>query len=239
MSKNKKPTTFDLFNDDSLWGNQETETLTHEQLISPHATIIANNRARAGSNEWKKVIEKRRVHTRTKEQKEQASARTKKLWQDPNYAQRVKKGQEENRDKWLKNLRRANANPKRNKKISKAHSIRIQTPDGIFANAQKASEHYNITVEGIRHRIKTKEDWFYLDAQPPKRVRTKKQNAADRIKRLTAIAEKNGYIYTPYGKFLSVREAWREEQKHTKTCNNPHVWFKNANKDMPDKYYKK
>lgn len=35
MSKNKKPTTFDLFNDDSLWGNQETDSLSHDELLDP------------------------------------------------------------------------------------------------------------------------------------------------------------------------------------------------------------
>lgn len=33
MTKNKKPDTFDLFNDDSLWGNQETESLTHDDIM--------------------------------------------------------------------------------------------------------------------------------------------------------------------------------------------------------------
>jgi len=240
MSKDKKPDLYDLMNDDSLWGNQATDTLSHEQLISTHATIIANNRARANSDEWKKVVAKRKVPTLSKEQRKEASARTKKLWQDPDYAQSVKKGQEENFDEWLENIRRANTNPERNKKISEAHSVRLQTPAGIFANAKKASEYYNMSLEGIRYRIKVKEDWFYLDPQPPKpKARSKKQNEADRIKRLTAVAEKNGYIYTPYGKFLSVREAWREEQKHNKIPANPHLWFKNANRDMPEKYYKK
>ena len=36
MSKDKKPTTFDLFNDDSLWGNQETDSLSHEELLDPN-----------------------------------------------------------------------------------------------------------------------------------------------------------------------------------------------------------
>lgn len=33
MSKDKKPDFYDLMNDDSLWGNQETESLTHEDIL--------------------------------------------------------------------------------------------------------------------------------------------------------------------------------------------------------------
>lgn len=33
MSKDKKPDMFDLFNDDSLWGNQETDVLTHDDIM--------------------------------------------------------------------------------------------------------------------------------------------------------------------------------------------------------------
>lgn len=35
MSKDKKPDLYDLFNDDSLWGNQETDALSHEEIMDP------------------------------------------------------------------------------------------------------------------------------------------------------------------------------------------------------------
>ena len=35
MSKNKKPDLFDLFNDESLWGNQETDSLSHDEIMNP------------------------------------------------------------------------------------------------------------------------------------------------------------------------------------------------------------
>ena len=225
-----------IFLDDVEWGNQETDTFTHEQLISPHATTIANNRARKGTKEWREITAKRKLHVRTPEEIAEASRRSKKLWQDPEYK---KVQQEKYNNEWIETVTIANKNPKRNKKISKSNSKKIQTPDGIFKNAIEASNYYNITAEGIRHRIKTKDDWFFINNKKINRKpKTKKQNEQDRFKRLTAIAEKNGYIHTPYGKFLSVREAWREEQKHTKTGNNSHVWFKNANRDKPDQYFK-
>jgi len=233
MSKDKDITLFD----DIEWGNKTLPGLSHEEIMSSHVNIIVNNRNRKDSKEWQKVIKKRRKPVLTEKQRKAKSERTKKLWQDPEYYEYMQSLRD---DKWIEKMKKANANPVRNKKISKANSIRVQTPDGIFKNAMEASKHYNITAEGIRHRIKTKEDWLYLDAQPTKpKAKSKKQNAASRLKRLTAIAEKNGYVYTPYGKFLSVREAWREEQKYNDVIPNAHVWFKEANKNMPTKYYKK
>ena len=35
MNKDKKPDLYDLFNDDSLWGTQETESLSHEEIMDP------------------------------------------------------------------------------------------------------------------------------------------------------------------------------------------------------------
>jgi hypothetical protein len=47
MSKDKKPDMFDLFNDDSLWGNQETDALSHDDIMNKNWNNITANRRNA------------------------------------------------------------------------------------------------------------------------------------------------------------------------------------------------
>ncbi len=65
MSKDKKPTTFDLFNDDSLWGNQETDSLSHEELLDPNW----NRKRTKAQKERLSVISKKLNAERKKDKK--------------------------------------------------------------------------------------------------------------------------------------------------------------------------
>ena len=52
MSKDKKPDLYDLFNDDSLWGNQETDTLSHDDIMDVNWNKTTANREKAKDPDW-------------------------------------------------------------------------------------------------------------------------------------------------------------------------------------------
>lgn len=69
MSKDKKPDMFDLFNDDSLWGNKESSNVSHDEIMNEN---------------WN--------YKKTKAQRDRQSKITKAHAQDPNWIKKVSSG---------------------------------------------------------------------------------------------------------------------------------------------------
>jgi hypothetical protein len=208
---------------------------------------LANrNKAREGTEEWKKVIKTRDYsHTQTKEWKERSRQVKLQQLSDPVWKENFDKKMQEvyKSEKFLNSCLEKNRDPERNKKISQALSTQVQTPDGLFDSIAKCAEFYNISSEGVRYRCKTNPNWQQLKpgkASTSTKKKLSKSAKETKNKRLESIAKSKGYIYTPQGKFLSVREAWRAELEVDLTIiKNSHFWFKDACARNPKKYYKK
>ena len=164
MSKDKKPTTFDLFNDDSLWGNQETDSLSHEELLDPNW----NRKRTKAQKERLSVISKKLNAERKKDKKLMAkiSAKISAKGKGKKISRAsVKKMLETKRQKGIlhnpswnkgiahsestkKKLSKANMGKKLDsatkEKIAKncAKNKSIETPEGIFVSMSAAGRHY-------------------------------------------------------------------------------------------------
>jgi hypothetical protein len=226
------------------WGNIPLPGLSDEELFSKNWDHSARNYERYAdptykkrhheaiikatqSEEWKKNQLEANQRMRTKEWNQKHLEIMKELYKDPN---------------WIENVKKANSSPERNAKISKALSLIIQTPDGIFTS-KEAKEYYGLTITGIRYRCNTLADWNVIKegcVTEKTKQKISKASTLSAKKRLQTLAEKKGFICTPYGKFLSVREAWRiEKQKTPNIESNSHNWFLKQNLKDPLNYYKK
>lgn len=124
-------------------------------------------------------------------------------------------------DKWKNAVSKANANPKRNNKIKDALSRPVVTPDGIFPSLGEAGKFYNISGEGVRHRIKTQPDiWYYFDEGP-------KESKRYRIK-------------TSFGKFLSIGQCFRYAKENNlfdaQKVSDGTKWFNKMLKQFPNDF---
>ena len=220
------------------WGNIQLSGLTDAELHDPYANIRVNNRLRSKDPNWKKIIDSRRQIPQTAQQRRASSHRAKKMHKDPEF--RAKMREVYRSEKFLTNTRRANSNPERNQNISEKLSQIVQTPAGTMTVNQAAKLH-KITTEGVRYRCRSaKPKWKLWRMKSTNKkmiyVDNSKRQQMD-YKRLQAIAEKNGYIHTPLGKFLSVRQAWKAQcKKDSKTQANAHVWFKKMCELKPKNY---
>lgn len=207
--------------------------------------VANSNKSRAGTQEWKKVIDQR-DYSYFQSEENRENKRNIKQQQLSNEEWRKKFNEKManvyKSEHWREAVIKANTDPERNNKISKALSCKIQTPDGIFDSIAKCAEFYNITPEGVRYRCKTNKEWNKLSfgrVSDDTKKKLSLSNTKSKDKRLETIAAKEGYVYTPLGKFLSVRQAWVSETNNQLTSmKNPHVWFTSMNKKFPNKYYK-
>lgn len=226
------------------WGNISLDGLTDQELYGKNWDHSARNYERYAdpnfkkkhheaiikatqSEEWKNKHLKANQKMRTKEWNLAHAKRMKEIYKDP---------------KWIESVKKANLSEERNNKIRQSLTLIIKTPDGIFTT-KEAKEYYGLSTSGIRHRCNTLSDWTIIkagSASEETRKKLSKASLTSASKRLQTQAEKRGYVYTPYGKFLSVREAWRAEKEITPNIpTNSHVWFTSQHKKDPLKYYKK
>ena len=228
---------------DNEWGNIELPGISDSELFDPYINIRINNKNRAGSDEWKKVIDSRRKPQFSDEQRKALSDRGKKLTSDPEFKKKMQKVYKS--EEFLEATTKANQNPERCKKISQAHSNHVKTEDGVFT-FKEACDKYNMTTEGIRYRIQTREDWILVKQRTTSAERSKqlsegaKKTAEQRQK---AIADKKGYVFTTLGKFYTVRQAWlhHKEQGDEQAIAQQQYggWFRKMTKLFPNDYYKK
>jgi hypothetical protein len=238
-----KPTNFELFNDDSVWGNQTAGDLTNEEILTKNWDRVTENNRRWANPEFRKKRDESLTKVIQSDEWKQKQKLANQLMRTEEWKEKHYKVMQElyETDKWKNSVQQANSNPVRNLKISKSHKLKITTPDGVFDSIKECAKFYNITGEGVRYRCMTDPDWIKEDnkkissASVEKRSKSASKNAN---KRLTTIANKNGFIITPYGKFLSVRSAWNEEKKHNDVIANPHNWFLKMFKEQPSNYYK-
>lgn len=155
MTKKKKPDTFDLFNDESLWGNQETEDLTHED-------IMETNWNRKHTQAYKESLRRRMIERyqngyvnpnlgrkydeeHSKRQSEALSGVAKPL---------------EGNKKLSKLYKGKPKNPKQVAKIAKKmqgrthnRGRRVMTPKGEFDKITLAAKAYGVTDMAIKNKI--------------------------------------------------------------------------------------
>lgn len=228
---------------DSYWNDLKNDDEKYNEFLRKRRE---SNSSRQGTEWWAEVIKNRDYsHTQTKEWSEKSRKIKQKQLNDPVWKEKFDKRMKEvyKSDKFINAVNEANSSEERNKKISKAHSTPVKTPDRIFPSMHECALYYNITSEGVRYRCKTKEGWEQLKsglASVATRKKLVRSGSNSREKRLKSIAAHKGYIYTPSGKFLSVREAWKQEVINELTADkNPHNWFKKMNQKFPEKYFKK
>lgn len=87
MSKDNKPSMYDLFNDDSLWGNQETEDLTHDEIMNTNWNRVTACRLRAQDPKWRKNITKANQRPKSAETLEKARKSTLEVNTRPEFIQ--------------------------------------------------------------------------------------------------------------------------------------------------------
>lgn len=98
---------------DEEWGN-----LGDFDANDPRASQRANNKLRTNTKEWQEVIANRKKPTQTEEER----LRKSKLRSEMNNSEFHKKTMQElyQSNDWIQSVKKANSNPERNKKISKA-----------------------------------------------------------------------------------------------------------------------
>lgn len=226
------------------WGNIELPGLSDEKLFKTNWYKVAANYERWNDPEF---VKRRDIAL-------------KKAMQDPKVRENVLKAQKKFRteefkenhakimhelfqtEEWRKAVEEANADPKRNNKISKALSIKVKSPNKTYNSINEAAKDLGLTSEAIRYRCKNVEGWEYLSES--KASESKRKNHSESSKktseqRLIAIAKKKGFIQTQYGVFLSLKDAWREESKFVeKIPPVPFIWFQKMSKEFPETYKK-
>ena len=205
--------------DPNEWGNIELPGLTDEELHRKDWGKVTRNKERWSNPIWRdKTIAKMRKVCSSKNHKNKLIEANKKFRTDEYNKKHKKIMQDLHKSKsWKTAVEDANKNPIRNKKISKAHSRAVITPDGKFNNLAEAAKFYNLTSEGIRHRIKTKSsEWYYVDTGP---------------------TEEKYKIITSEGKFKSIAEFYRYCVKNNlyDACNKKDStkWFYKLNLNQP------
>ena len=172
MHKDNKPDLYDLMNDDSLWGNQETDALTHDEIMDTEWY----RRKTDTDKEWfrQSTLERNKDPVFMKRLREALSspAKTQKtkeymlsLWQDKQYAEQQSKAQlayyknnpdaiERSSDHFTKQW----SNPENN--MVKANSRPISTPHGLFSNVMPLTKVLHETdfgrktIEGTDKKIR-------------------------------------------------------------------------------------
>ena len=225
-----------MHNDDE-WGN-----LGDFDATDAYANIRANNKSRKGSKEWKKVIDSRKQPEITDEERKRRSKTKTELNNTPEFKAIMKEVYKS--EKFLQACLEANQDPERNRKISEAHSNYIKTPDGVFS-FNEAREKYNMTGTGLRYRAETQDGWEMVKEKQfsdERRQQLSESAKATAEIRQKAIAEKKGYVFTPLGKFYTVRQAWlhHKEQGDNEALAQQQYggWFRKMCKLQPDNYYK-
>lgn len=165
MSKDKKPDLYDLFNDDSLWGTQETESLTHEEIMRDDWY----KKKTAEQKEYFRQLNLKRVHNKeyfehwlsimqSPEMREKHRKSTEKLWGRETY----RKKQSESQKEFYKNnpdaLKQLAINTKEN--WSKSGFIQknarpITTPYGTFTNVMPLTDILHDTDFGRKTKAGT------------------------------------------------------------------------------------
>lgn len=182
MSKDKKPDMYDFFNDDSLWGNQETDALTHEDIMtysplkktkSQRKVLRKIAQERAKNSEWlSKITEANKKNAQdpkikakrlasfkktasTPEFKKELSERAKQTWSDSEYRKRMLSYY--NTPEYKEYI------TKRNKKVA------IRDHDKIVERNQalaKDPKWLKANAEAQANRSKNNEEWIRKNCRP-------------------------------------------------------------------------
>ena len=189
MSK-KKPDLYDLFNDESLWGTQETESLSHDDIMNRNWNMITANREQANNpvriqkqreaqkKNWARpeMREWANEYYGSAEYKEYITARNRELAKDAGWLKNIANA---NRKKakdpeWLEANAKAQANRSENNEEWIRKNCRpVSTPYGVFMRVKEAAEAYcaehpNERYESVNLKLRRwyksnkKPDWYYL-----------------------------------------------------------------------------
>lgn len=213
----KKPTLYDLFNDESLWGNQTVGELSHEEILDPQWNFKKNNFQKQRQSEIAK-----RLHA-DPDYKNKMKIAWEEKWADPKYRkQRLKNKRnwlKDNYDEWYKQFlegqkksvaervkngtyKKQGENIKKNKKWLESRKVVAKKLKGkpLDANARPviiegkeyrsvtdAAKEYNITPRTMSEKIQRNNDVCYYIDEGPKPVYL-------------------WYYITPYGNFCDTQK---------------------------------
>lgn len=247
----KKPSLYDLFNDDSLWGNQTAGNLSHEDIVNKNWNKIDGAR-RAGKQlannpEWSNKIKERYKDENykiewSKKQKEGANAlKENNIWRT-NHKTAV-----ENRSKkteWIENNKKARekllADPQWHEKAKIAGQLRSQ--DSNWREKQK--EGAKIKSDNPLWHQKMK-DLGKKHSNDPNWREKQKEGCKERSKNTTwlenvkksAKRSKGKPFVTPDGIFETLKSAEPFYNK-LRNFNNAQSWLRDKlKKSTPGFYY--
>ena len=156
MSKNKKPDLFDLFNDESLWGNQETDSLSHDDIMNKNWNQITANREIARRPEVRaKVDAATRKRAKDPAWRKKRSELSKKVWENEEFYNKMKEYY--NTPEYKEYI------SKRSKKIAKRDYDKIvkrihdQAKDPVWLKANAKAQ---------ANRSKNNEEWIRKNCRP-------------------------------------------------------------------------
>lgn len=233
----KKPTLYDLFNDESLWGNQTAGDLTHEEIMDDGwnrkfsqsqkdlLSRKANERYADESYRQKHKQSLEKIYSNPAWQEKMKklgqdpeinsirSAASKKMWDDPiKSKQLLKKFAKVKKTKAYKEkMKKVYQDPDRLKKViegGRTQSKAVITPDGEFAALNDAAIFYNIAPNSMRGRIKSNPHIYYYKAIGPKDPIVKIKKEQPKYIRK---------VYTPDGIFDNLKDAAAFYNVHTDT----------------------
>jgi transcriptional regulator with XRE-family HTH domain len=169
-----KPSDYDLFNDDSLWGNQTAGGLSNDDILNKNWNMITANRQKLKDPTW--------IEAQRKGYLEYLNG--------PDYVnsrgmlgkKRTKESIEQARQKLLGQVKPLEGNDKlrkyrKGKKVSvdvlekvsaaltgreSGRSRKVQTPIGEFTKLKLAAEAYGVSPETIKQWMKKKPNEFYF-----------------------------------------------------------------------------
>lgn len=212
----KKPSLYDLFNDDSLWGNQTAGDLSHDEIMDPQWNFKKNELEKQRQSEIAK-----RLHA-DPDYKNRMKIAWDEKWADPKYKkerlQNKRNWLNANYDEWYKQFlegqqtsvaervkngsyKKQGENLKTNKKWLKSRKIVAEKLKGkpLDANAKPviiegkeyrslkdAAREYNITSRTMSEKIQRNNDFCYYVDEGPKPVYI-------------------WYYVTPYGNFCDTK----------------------------------
>jgi hypothetical protein len=183
----KKPTDFELFNDDSLWGNQTAGGLTDKEILDAKWNYITANREKAKDPNWLEAQRKgcqdylnnpnyvnpRGMLGKTKSEetklKQSLALKGKPKSKEHNIKLRQRKG-----IKLTTGIKNKISDSLKGRTSDRCR--RVHTPLGEFAKLKLAAAAYNKTPETIKLWMKKNPKEFYfidsIDILGPKKIHT-------------------------------------------------------------------
>jgi len=250
MAKDKKPILFD----EIKWGNQETGSLSHEDILDVNWnnkwTKEQKESFRKSSLEfWNNLDKQERKDFLSKRKKsseaywekyynnpalqEDRKLLMQELAKDPKWIEANLKGADKRKEMYFADEEWFNDWHKKHLASQNKKRIYISTPDGIIQGYEETCRHYNITVGSLRDRMfYNPTQYFYCDKQGKKIESSRKIQDTTNYKKAAKVRRKA--VMTPAGQFDSLADACKH---HNLTGSTIREKLKSTKEIHLDWYY--